>query len=186
MITLATELSRIRGISPKFITRLDHMGVKTVRDLLFHFPHRYEDFSAVVPIAELQPNQTATVSGVIKNVSLRRTWRRRMVLVEAVIADPSGAIKAIWFNQPFLGRILRPGLRANFAGKVTENEDEAYLSNPVYEFVNRSAPAETDELSHTGRLVPVYPETRGLTSRGIRYLVRPLLAAVGRLPDFIP
>lgn len=184
MITFETELARIRGIPPKFIGRFARLGLRTVKDLLFHFPARYEDFSAFVPIADLELNQSTTVRGMIQRIDTRRTWRKRMVLVEAVIRDESGSIKAVWFNQPFLTRVLRPGAVAHFAGKVAANDDELYLSNPAYEFIPRGTSMRTP--NHTGRLVPVYPETRGLTSRGIRYLVRPLLEALGTLPDFIP
>lgn len=184
MITLATELAHIRGPNQKLIDRLGKLNIRTVENLLRHFPSRYEDFSARSSIAELQLNQTATIHGVIKRVTTRRTWRKHMILVEATIADETGSVKAIWFNQPFLARILRPGSEANFAGKVLANEEDVYLSNPIYEFVGRAGFLR--ESSHTARLVPVYPETRGLTSRGIRYLIKPLLRAVGVIPDFVP
>lgn len=184
MITFTTELTRIPGTTGRFADRLLRLRIRTVGDLLMHFPTRYEDFSAVVPVAELQTHQTATVRGVIRSISTRRTWRKHMLLLEALIADETGTIKALWFNQPFLARVLRPGLQANFAGKVLANDDELYLSNPAYEFVPRNAASQA--VNHTARLVPIYPETRGLTSRGIRFLVKLFLRAVGSVPDFVP
>jgi ATP-dependent DNA helicase RecG len=181
MITLKTELQRIRGLSPSFLSKLGKLGILSVRDLLFHFPVRYEDFSRIIPIADLEMRQTATVEGIVKAVSSRKSWRRNIVVVEAMISDESGAVRAVWFNQPYLAKILRPGLRVNFAGKVASGPDGIYLSNPSYEPVRNDG-----VLRHTAGLIPVYPETRGLTSRGIRYLVRPILEILPPLEEFIP
>ena len=74
MIKLETELRNIKGINEKFLTKLDKLKLKTVRDLLWHFPFRYDDFSTVVKIADLKINQAATVRGIVKKVSLRRSW----------------------------------------------------------------------------------------------------------------
>ncbi len=181
MITLATELARIRGLTPNFLGKLGKLGIRTVRDLLWHFPARYEDFSRIVPIAELEVHQAATIRGVVRKVDLRRTWRRKMVLVEAVVADDTGAIKAIWFNQPYVARALRPGMRAAFAGRVAPGEDEPYLSSPLYEPIRPGF-----ETRHTAGLIPIYPETRGLTSKGIRYLVAPILKVLPAIEDPLP
>ncbi len=181
MITLTTELSRIRGLSPSFIGKLAKLEIITVRDLLFHFPTRYEDFSRVVQIAELQPNQPATIRGTIRKLELRRTWKKRMLLTEAVIADETGGVKAIWFNQPYIVKALRVGMPVNLAGKVATGDEGVYLSNPSYELARSEG-----EARHTAGLIPIYPETRGLTSRGIRYLVKPILKVLPLIPEFIP
>ncbi|MEK7555128.1 MAG: hypothetical protein AAB518_04060, partial [Patescibacteria group bacterium] len=66
MITLSTELSKIRGLAPSFLSKLGKLGIRTVKELLFHFPSRYEDFSKITPIAALTPNQPATVRGTVR------------------------------------------------------------------------------------------------------------------------
>ncbi len=180
MITLETELARIRGLGPNFISKLQKLKIETVQDLLWHFPFRYDDFSTIVKIADLKLNQSATVSGVIRKIDLRRTWRRKMLLVETIIVDDSGGIKAVWFNQPYIGKILRVGMRANLSGKVALTDKEIYLSNPSYE------PLRGGEIKHTAGLIPVYPETRGLTSRGLRYLIKPILKVLPPIQDFLP
>ena len=181
MITLTTELKYIRGLAPAFVAKLEKLKIKTVKDLLWHFPYRYEDFSKIVKIADLNVNQSATISGIIQKVDLRRTWRRKMVLTEAVIVDESGGIKAIWFNQPYIAKILKTGTRVNFAGKVVSGDGGMYLSNPAYELLKGIS-----ETRHTAGLIPVYPETKGLTSRGLRYLTKPILRVLPPLPDFLP
>ncbi len=181
MITLETELGRIRGLTPSYVLKLRKLGLATVYDLLWHFPSRYDDFSRVISIADLTANQTATISGIIENVTLKKTWKRHMVIVEATLRDSTGAMKALWFNQPYIARILRRGMQANFAGKVSLGSEGLYISNPSYEPV---APGRTP--THTGGLVPIYPETRGLTSRGLRYLIQPILRVLPPVPDVIP
>src|SRR3989344_4295788 len=108
-IPLATPLFGIRGIGPGFLKNLEKLGIKTVRDHLWHFPARYEDFSQIYKISELEPGQHATVQGVIEDVGLKRSWRRGIAIVEATIADESGAVKAVWFNQPYILNALKPG-----------------------------------------------------------------------------
>jgi len=178
MLKLNTELVKIRGIGDKFLGRLEKLGIKTVRDLLWHFPFRYDDFSKIVKIADLKLNQAATIRGVVKKITLRRTWRRKMILIEALIVDETGGIRAIWFNQPYVAQILKPGRWANFAGKIAVSDGELYFSNPIYELVNGTA-----ETKHTAGLIP---ETKRLTSKGLRYLIKPILNHLEPLEDFIP
>lgn len=181
MLKLDTVLAKIRGIGPKFIIKLDKLGIKTVKDLLWHFPFRYEDYSKIYKISELEPNQAVTIRGVVQKVDLRRTWRKKMMIVEAVIADETGGIRAVWFNQPYVAQTLRIGSQANFAGKVSWGDDSLYLSNPAYEVLRG-----TTETRHTAALIPIYPETKSLTSKGLRFLIKPVLKSLEPLKDFIP
>lgn len=182
-IHIATPLDEVNGFQARFLPKLKRMGIATVRALLYHFPARYEDYSHVYHIAELQPNQDATIQGEIQDVSGRRTWRRTYFVVEALITDGEDSIRAVWFNQPYLQNTLKPGVRANFSGKVSTSESgELYLSNPVYELTTHNQQLTT---LHTGRIVPIYPETAGLTSKGLRFLVKPLLEAA-EVEEFLP
>lgn len=181
MLKLETELAKIKGIGPKFLIRLDKLKIKTVKDLLWHFPFRYEDFSAVVKIADLKVNQTATICGMVKKVSMRRSWRRKIVIIEALIVDETGGIKAIWFNQPYIAKFLQPGRRVNFAGKVVYSSDEICLQSPTYELIG-----ETTQTKHTAGLIPIYSETKGLTSKGLRFLIGAVLRHLFTLKDFVP
>ena len=183
MLTLDLPLSQIRGIAPKFIARLKKLKIQTVKDLLWHFPSRYDDFSTIYKIADLQPNQVATVRGVIHDTSMRRSWRRGMTIFEAWVGDETGTTRAVWFNQPYLRNILRRGRTVNFSGKVVFSDEDLYLSNPAYEIVTSDKRQETRD---TGRLVPIYPETRGLTSKGIRAISRVILENLKTLEEHLP
>ena len=181
MLKLDLELSKISGVGEKFLKRLDKLSIKTVRDLLWHFPFRYEDYSKIVKIADLKINQPATIRGVVRKVATRRTWKRKMLLVEAVIVDETGGVSAIWFNQPYIAQVLKPGREANFAGRAISSQGRVYLSNPTYETIsNRTV------VKHTAGLIPIYPETKSLTSRGLRYLIEPILNGLEKLEDFVP
>ncbi len=192
MLSLATTLREAPGIPPRFLPKLARLGLTTVRDLLWHFPVRYEDFSVVYSIADLAPYQDATITAEVVEVKNRRTWRRSLYLMEALLADHTGEIRATWFNQPYLKHILVPGRVANFSGKVSvsRTSGERYLSNPTYELVSAHAHHEASpqeqSTKHTARIVPVYPETKGLTSKGIRFLIAPLLKTLPPLTDPLP
>ena len=183
VLKLNTPLGEIRGIGPGMVTKLNKLGLQTVSDILYHFPFRYEDFSHVSNISDLAPNEQSTIHGVIEDVSVRRAWHRRMFITEAQIADETGSIRAVWFNQPYIKNILTVGQMANFAGKVSESDEgELYLSNPTFEVLKN----ENQETKHNARLVPIYPETRGFTSKGIRAILNSLLQNIPRLYDWVP
>ena len=181
MLNLETELRNIKGINEKFLLKLDKLKLKTVRDLLWHFPFRYDDFSTIVNIGDLKTNQAATIRGVVQKVSLRRSWRRKFVIIEAIIADETGGIKAVWFNQPYIAKALRAGLKVNFAGKVVLSNDELVMQSPAYEPIGL-----TTEAKHTAGLIPIYSETKGLTSKGLRFLISAILKVMDPAKDFIP
>lgn len=185
MVTLLTPLSKIQGIQTRFLTKLKKLGIETVRDLIFHFPQRYEDFSRVYPIEELTPGNEVTITATVESIKSRNTWKRGLFMVEAELVDETGVIRATWFNQPYIKNVLQPGRTANFAGKVVASKGtgEIYLSNPTYELISEHSYHET---THTARIVPVYAETRGLTSRGLRYLIQPILKRIPEIPEMFP
>ncbi len=178
---LNTPIQNIKRIQPAYQKRLLKLGIKTLHDLLYHFPHRYDDFSKITPIGDLKINETATIQGKIIDIKTTRTWRKKMVITQALIEDPSGIIKVIWFNQPFLANALKKDSQISLSGKI--NIDKApYLSNPAYEKLTTF----NKVLRHTGRLVPVYPETTGLSSRYLRYLIQILLPVLSQIKDWLP
>lgn len=166
--------------------RLHKLGIKTVRDMLFHVPARYDDYSRIKPIANLSLNETATVRGKILSVEGSRTWKRHLHLTQALVQDESGAVKAVWFNQPYLADTLKQGMRVLLSGKTSFANDMLTLSSPVYEILGDASDAEDKETLHTGRLVPVYPETAGVSSRWLRYMIKPLLEIAAKLPEYLP
>ena len=169
-MNLITSIEEIPRIGPVYQRKLKKMGIKTVQDLLFHFPYRYDDFSKISSVAEVKAGEVFCVQGKILEIKTNRTWKRRMFLTNAILEDKSGAIKAVWFNQPYLINTLNEGDYVCLAGKAVRGENGLYLANPAYEKIY-----EDKNLTHTGRLVPVYPETQGLSSRWLRFILKSLI-----------
>jgi len=187
MISLSTKIEEVPKIGPAYQKRLKKFGIKTVQDLLFHFPSRYDDFSNIIPISHARQKlgETVCVQGKITEIESSHTWKKWMNLTEAVVQDNSGEIKVIWFNQPYLAKTLKEDDFVCLAGKIGFYNKGLYLNNPSYERINNFG--ENEELTHTGRIVPVYPETRGVTSRWLRYVIKPLLYRFAeQIPESLP
>ena len=129
MVSIETPIDSVPTISKRVVPALKRLGIRTIRDLLFHFPARYEDFSNLKTIREIAPNETVTIQGKILKIANRRTMQKRMILTEARVEDQTGKIKAVWFNQPFLIQNLRQGETLNFSGKAAPGKDGLYLQN---------------------------------------------------------
>ncbi len=148
-----------------YASRLEKLGINTLEDFLFHLPSRYEDYSIISTIGEVQAGETVTIQGKIteiKNQYLR--GRRIKTIQKAIVADETGQIELVWFNQPFLIKSLIEGSRVSVSGKIELSKKGLSISGPVYEILydNQSNPI------HTGRLIPVYPETKGISSKWLR------------------
>ncbi len=184
------SLEKIPRVGPQYQKRLKKLGIKTIGQLLFHFPHRYEDFSNVIPISEVKKDETVSIQGKILDIKNIRTFRKRMVLTQALIGDDSGSLKVTWFNQPYLINNFKKGDFLFLAGKMNQSKNGRYLSSPVHEKITDEFKFKNSDLIHTGRLVPVYPETEGLSSRWLRFIIKPLLDQLKNkisdpLPDYL-
>jgi len=178
---LDTNLSETRAITPFYLKKFQKLGIHTIRDLLLNFPRRYNDFTNLAPIADVSAGQVATIQGKILKIKSISIFRRHINITEALVEDDSGTIKAIWFNQPYLAKVLAEGASVSLSGKIEHYKKGIQISNPMYEKMD-----ELGDLTHTGRLVPVYPETAGLTSRYIRKLVKGFLSFSREIPDILP
>ena len=175
-MNLLTPLSQISGIGPVSQKGLKKLGLKNIRDLFYHFPHRYDDFSKIISISQLKSKNFGCIQGKILKIENKRIFKIRMTLTQAIVEDKTGAIKVVWFNQPYLIQTLKEGENVCLAGKVSIRKNDFYLSNPIYEKVGPSPLAKGEGLTHVGRIVPVYPETRKISSRWFRYILKPLLS----------
>ncbi|MCL5004748.1 MAG: ATP-dependent DNA helicase RecG [Patescibacteria group bacterium] len=185
MLSLQTPLIEVKGVGLKFGEKFKKIHVQTVKDLLWYFPFRYEDFSNIVLIKDLKIGQHAVIRGEIVSVKIWKSWKKRMFILEALVSDSSGSIRAVWFNQRFLITTIKKGITVNLAGKIIETKGGLTISHPIHEIITASK-RNANELRHTGRIVPVYPETKGLTSKGIRFLIKPLLDNIGKIEEPLP
>lgn len=187
-LLLSDSISQISGIGPRHLKYLEKLGIHTVKDLLWHFPFRYDDFSKIKPISELTVNEKVSIVGTITKINLRRSWHKKMFIVEAKVADDTGIINVIWFNQSFLLKTLAVGTTVSLSGLVKQKGKQLLLSSPTYEIISQQKLEKNffKDLKHTGRLVPIYPETKGLTSRTLRYFIQFALKNVSNLNETLP
>ena len=172
-------MAEVPRIGEKYAAVLKKLNIETVEDFLLHFPFRYEDYSTRVNISDLTAGETATVMGEITQSKLIRTWKKKMLITECFITDDTGTVRAVWFNQPYVSDSLTTDKGARLSGKVSEDKKGLYFSNPAWELSSRTP-------TNTGRLVPIYPETEGLTSKWIRWQMQNLIKFAAELQDPIP
>ena len=167
---LDTPISKLPRINEKYLKKFNKLGILNVRDLIYHFPHRYDDFSNIITIDKLKLNETATIQGEVLKIENIYTFRKRITLTEALVKDQTVSIKVIWFNQPFLIKNIKEGKKISLSGKYVMGKKGPYISNPSYELLTLGKTT-----THTAGLVPVYPETTGLGSRFLRYYIKLVL-----------
>lgn len=161
-LSLSSPVQYVPRVGPAMAQKLEKLGIYTVRDLLYHIPFRYDDFSHTTKINGIRPEETVTVVGTIESiVNIFTKSGKRMQ--KAVLSDETGHIECLWYNQLFLAKILKPAMRIAVSGKANWFGHTLVLESPVYELLDG-----VDAHLHTGRLVPVYPETAGVTSKWIR------------------
>lgn len=180
---LSQPVEKVYLVGKVFARRLKKLGIETVGDLLTHFPFRYQDYSLVTKIALLQPGETVTIGGKILAIKNEFTKNRKKIQ-KAQVGDSTGIIEAVWYNQPFLVKTLSPGKFVSLSGKVNWFGKKLVMAMPEYELVTANLPQPT---IHTGRLVPIYPETYGISSKWLRSRIAPLLEQCkDKLFEYLP
>lgn len=174
---LEDSVTSISGVGEKLAVLLKRLNIKTVEDVLLYFPRTYNDYSNVVKISNLTPG-AITIKATVESITGRYV-RRGLHVTEAVLSDDSGKVKAVWFNQPYLANSIPKSIELFFSGNFELGYKTLSIQNPVWEKVS--------ELSHsTARIVPVYRETKGITSRQIRKVVQTSLEVSSELKDLLP
>lgn len=180
LLPLDTKITDYRKIDKKRLQALKKMGLETIRDLIFYYPKRYEDFSTITFIKDLQPDYSYTIRGQIKSIEADITPRKRMKITKAIVSDDTATIQAIWFNQYYLKKYLTIGSYVTLNGKVEKGYPVGFqMTSPAYEKYKKDS-------IHTGRIIPVYSESRYLTSRWLRFIIKPLLKKYEKIADWLP
>ena len=159
-----------KGVGPKRAPLLEKLGIRTVEDALWCIPWRYDNRLEILPIRNLIPGMKATVRGVVQSCRVVVTSRRRLVLVTLVIRDETGMLECVFFNQPFLKSTFLPGVSVLLTGVATPNSrhgSKLMMKAPLYELLD-----EEDEEQEVGRIVPIYHETQGVSSKQIRRILQ--------------
>ena len=165
---LAAPIMSLRGAGPKLAGAAEEIGITTLGDLLWHVPHGYRDRADVREVTELRIGEQATVLVEVRSARVRPTRRRNLLIVEAEVADASGPLKAVWFNQAWLAERLVTGTHVLLSGKL----DRSGFRVEAHEVVREpgAAPAGRSEGVgiHTTGLVPVHPASEGLRPNRVR------------------
>lgn len=172
----------VKGVGPARSKLLDNLGIVTVEDLLYHFPKRYEDRSRLVTIDQLKIGEFQTVSGEIMARGGRKTWYTKKHIFETAIADATGRVFCVWFNQPYLDKSMKPGTRVILYGRVDFYKNRIQMIAPEYEIIDKE-----EESLNMNRITPVYALTKGISQRYLRKIIKTCLDEYsGGLTDIIP
>jgi ATP-dependent DNA helicase RecG len=176
---LGAALSKMRGIGPKTAGMLAKLDLFTIEDLISYYPRRYIDYSTLRPINRLQFGEQVTVIGTVWETSVQPSRGRRK-LVRSIIGDGTATIQCTWFNQPWIADKLKTGVAVMISGTVDQYLGRLTFTSPEWELVEK-------EQLHTGRLVPVYSLTTGLSAKMLRtHVKRTVDYWAPRIPDHLP
>ncbi len=176
-MTLDSPVTEVKGVGGELAKKFAGFGVRTVGDLIDYLPRRYEDYSQITDIKRLHPGPVS-IRAVIKQATGRYV-RRGMHITEAVASDDTDSVRLVWFNQPYRANALKPGQEYFISGNYE-------LSRQRFAIMNPSAELVSDFPVNTARIVPVYRETKGLTSNQIRRIMRETVPLMTRLPESLP
>lgn len=179
-MNLSTPISDAGRLYANYAKRLENLEIKNLRDFLYHLPNRYDDYSLITPINQLKQGEVATIHGTITDISNHYTKSRKQIQ-KAQVTDETGSIGIVWFNQPFITKTLKFGDRIALSGRIESDGFMLTLTAPDFEII-----PEDGITIHTGRLVPIYPETAGVSSKWLRRQVYKLLQRKDDLSEFLP
>lgn len=161
---LNSNIKYIKGVGPAKANLLNKLGIFTVKDLVEHYPRRYEDRSKLSLISQLSDGQSETFIAIVYNITESRP-RRGLVVTRVTVRDSSGLAHLVWFNQPYKKKVVKVGLKIIVSGKVQKKFNGIEIANPEVELLDG-----VDTL-HTGRIVPIYPASENLSQKYLRILL---------------
>ena len=176
-VTKKNPIENLPATSSITIRKFKSLGIDTYFDLLNYFPSRYEDYSIISKINQIQVGEIVTVIGKILEVKNQYT-RSRITIQKVVITDDTGTVEINWFNQPYLIRILKVGVIISVAGLVKQFGAKIMIEPKEYEIINFDVSIHRSILKHTGRIIPVYSEKKGLSTKTIRDKIFNVLTSI--------
>jgi ATP-dependent DNA helicase RecG len=180
---LNAALTVLQGVGPRHAETLSKLGLRTLGDMLYFFPRRYEDYSQLKPIKSLWYGETVTVIGTIQSVDSRPVRGGKLTITEVLISDGTAALRLTFFNQPWLVNRFKPGNPISVSGKIEQHLGRIVMNSPAWEEVDV-------ESLHTNRIVPIYPLTEKINQKWLRGLMNQVIkywapAVADALPESI-
>lgn len=177
---LNDSIQFVKGIGEARSKLFARLGIHTVEDLLFHLPRMLEDRSQIKPISELSDGETVCVQGSLAADVKSYLSRGKLSVTQTTVSDGENLMKVTWFNAPYVKSTLKSGFKFTFFGKVTYKGQYFEMVNPVLELCN-------GDVRKTGRLLPVYPSTAGLSQTHIRNAAERIFERLSEIPkDVLP
>ncbi len=189
-LSFLTSIEKIPFISAVWRQKLSNLNILTVGDLLYHFPSRYEDFSQFKTISQLGIGETVTIRGEVTEINTKRAMRKRMSITEMYIKDETGLVKSVWFNLAGPLKYATKGRLIQISGKTSLSKtNELQFQHPNFELISKEAVYSSDPFNSnsisTGSLIPIYPETKGLSSFWLRKTIKQIIDIV-QIEEFLP
>ncbi len=185
-------LDKIFRLTAEQKSGLKRLGLKKVRDLLFYFPNRYGDSASIVNIADVVSGDTVSIYGRIEGIKLGKGFRTKIAMASATIEDNTGKIKAVWFHQPYIAKMIQAGTSAKFTGRISQNKAGLYITNPEFERIDKMPIAGGASLFTEGGQeilsLPIYPETKSISSKWIYHALQKIFGSglLDEITDPIP
>jgi len=177
--SIDSPITTLKGVSTALAAKFKRLGVETIRDLLYFFPHRHLDYSQRKYISQLTEGEEQTIIANVWEAKVAMPGGRRST--EAIVGDETGNVRVVWFNNPYLAKRLPTNTRVVLSGRVGLFSGRLVFESPEWELL------EDKELIHTGRLVPLYPLTQGLHPRQVRKLMKQVVDQwAWQVEDFLP
>jgi len=182
MVDLKQSVQFIKGVGPSRVKLLNLLGIYTVEDLIKYYPRTYEDRTKVTPIAELQDGQTSLIKAVTVSGAQTYRMKRNMTITKVLVEDETGRALITWFNQDYVRSSIHAKETYKFYGRISRKDGVVEIHSPVFDLDGKC--------KNTGKIVPVYPTTKGLNQTSIRQAIENALEIVGNqieetLPDYI-
>jgi len=180
-MNLDSPVGSLPFVGPVYVRKLKKLNIFTIEDLLNHVPTRYIDYTQVSKISQIQPGETVTIKGIVDSIKNIYTKTSKIIQL-AQLSDSTGYIDVVWFNQPYLLRNIKKDMKISVSGKVDWFGNKKSLISPDYELIREGV-----DTIHTGRLVPIYHETNGISSKWLRSRISYLLLIIKpELNEFLP
>lgn len=177
---LDAPVNVLAGVGERHAQTLAKLGIRTLRNLLYFFPRRYDDYSQLKPINRLNYGDEVTIIGTLDSLGHRRVREGKTELIEAILNDGTGALRITWFNQPWIAKRLQVGTQYAISGKIDQYLGRLHISNPEPEPIDQ-------QMLTSGRIVPVYPLTEQITQRWLRKLIHQVVNYWAlRIQDHLP
>lgn len=180
---------------PKTLSGLKRLGIKTVADLFYHQPSRYVTISGSKPIHAVTEGERLVLFGTVHNLKATKTYRTKTTMATARLEDATGYIDLVWFNQPYIAKLIPEGSNVKIEGKVAMRRGKPYLSNPEFEVIKdlptvggNNLFVQQDMMLDDQFITTIYPETRGMSSPWLSHTIQKLISAGVHttIPDPIP